>query len=47
MIGLIKMIPATDSPYAYLVKSIENLIEEHRLEQKLQAHRMAEAHYGT
>lgn len=47
MIGLIKMIPATDSPYAYLVKSIENLIEEHRLEQKLQAHRMAKVHYGT
>ena len=34
------------SPYAYLVTSIENLMAERKLEVKLNAHKRAQEHYG-
>ncbi|CIV79322.1 putative replication initiation protein Rep [Streptococcus pneumoniae] len=41
----IERIPECDSPFAYLIQSIENLIGERKSEAKMQAHREAEYRY--
>lgn len=48
VIKLIERIPYDcDSPLAYLMKSLENLKEERRLETKIVAHKQAEMLYGN
>lgn len=48
ILNCIDRIPSDcDSPLAYLMKMLDNLKEERRLEAKIQAHRLAEMKYAT
>ncbi|MDE1693583.1 hypothetical protein PWF75_02135 [Streptococcus suis] len=47
VLDLIDQIPHDcQSPLAYLLKSLENLREERRLEEKMNAHRQAQEYYA-
>lgn len=48
VIDMIERMPYDcEHPLAYLMKMIENLKEERRLEARIAAHRQAELKYGT